>query len=63
MAATAAAAFDAAWDALFTHKGTLRQHLGTRAAFSQAADALLALQQMRLQHNAHVDHAAMRRLA
>ena len=63
MAATAAAAFDAAWDALFTHKGTLRQHLGTGAALSQAAEALLALQQMRLQHDAHVDHAAMLRLA
>jgi len=63
LAATAAAAFEAAWDALFTQKGTLRQHLGTSAALGQAADALLALQQMRLQHNAHLDHTAMLRLA
>ncbi len=63
MAVTAEAAFEAAWDALFTQKGTVRQHLGTHPALTQAADALLAVQQMRLQHNAHVDHTAMLRLA
>ncbi len=55
--------FQAAWDALFTLQGTVRQHLGTSPLLPQTTDALQAVQQMVLQHQAHIDHAAMLRLA
>ena len=62
-AATALDGFAAAWDALFTREGTVRQHLGHAELVAHATDALQAVQEKCKQHDAHTDHSAMLRLS
>lgn len=55
-------AFQAAWDAVFTGKGTLRVALKDIAEIDEAAAALNRVAAMRLQHAAWQDHGCMLRL-
>jgi ATP-dependent helicase/nuclease subunit A len=56
-------AFDEAWAALFTDKGTLRKVLEDIAAVGPAEHALLELQATQEQHGAHADHVRLVHLA
>lgn len=58
----ASAAFEKAWEALFTQGDTARA-LGDLAAAHQAVEAMQALAQQVAQHDAHVDQQRMARLA
>jgi len=60
----AASAFAGAWNALFTAKGKVRQHLGDGLpALAALADRLNLLREMQRQQAAHEDHRRMARLA
>ncbi len=61
--ADAVAAFELAFDALFTQKGEPRKNLGDSDLQLAVADALRDVQAMRAQQQAHEDHMAMLRLA
>ena len=59
----AAGAFDLAWKALFTDKGTLRKNLGDAPLLASVAAALESIDPMRRQQSAHEDHQALLRLS
>ena len=59
---TAEAAFELAWNALFTDKGTPRK-LGQVDGLELAIAALESLRAMLLQHHGHLDHQRMHRLS
>ncbi len=58
-----ARAFDLAFGALHTDAGTLRAKLGDLPAQAELAAELQAIARMRVQQQAHEDHAALLRLA
>ncbi len=58
-AADAAAAFDAAWTALFTDKAEPRKQLGDTALQLSVLEALQRVREMRLQQQAHEDQLQM----
>ena len=60
---TAGAAFDLAWKALFTDKGTLRKSLGDAPLLASVCAALESIDPMRRQQAAHEDHQALLRLS